>query len=243
MRIRQLPYAIAEGATNMAADETLLHTAVQGIASLRFYGWTTATVSLGYFQPFAVHLSDPALAQLPWVRRHSGGATLVHHHELTYALALPAGSPWQTGASWLVRMHRIIVAALADLGLAGKIVLVEDTPTKHGDVLCFHQYTVGDVLCAGRKVVGSAQRKHRQALMQHGSILLAQSEHTPSLPGVRELTGIALRSDTVRDRVIQQFADDTGWHAPPDEWAETEVAMMRSLAIDRYATVGWNERR
>ena len=47
--IRLLPYAVADGAVNMATDEALVHAAAEGVASLRFYGWTTATVSLGYF--------------------------------------------------------------------------------------------------------------------------------------------------------------------------------------------------
>jgi lipoate-protein ligase A len=111
----------------MAADEALLESAVGGLAALRFYGWTEPTLSLGYFQPEAARLADPLLAALPWVRRASGGAALVHHVEVTYALALPAGMPWQAsaaaqrrsvpGTSWLCRMHGMVWAALAGLGV------------------------------------------------------------------------------------------------------------------------------
>ena len=63
--VRLLPYAVAGGAHNMAADEVLLEAALAGVASLRFYGWTEATVSLGYFQPERVRLhDDPAAARL-----------------------------------------------------------------------------------------------------------------------------------------------------------------------------------
>src|SRR5947207_4428455 len=100
----------------MAADEALLQSALAGKPSLRLYGWSEPTVSLGYFQPEAVRREDPRLAQLPYVRRPSGGGTLVHHHEVTYALALPPGPNWQSGAGkhlqfWLWRMHEIIAAA------------------------------------------------------------------------------------------------------------------------------------
>src|SRR5437660_12267249 len=118
---RLLPYAIADGPHNMAADEVLLHSATKGVASLRFYGWTTATVSLGYFQPERVRAEDPRLAPLPYVRRASGGSTLVHHHEVTYALALPPGSPWQTGEPWLCRMHAIVSLALHQFGIAARV--------------------------------------------------------------------------------------------------------------------------
>ena len=111
---RLLPFAMSDGPGNMAADEALLVAAVAGIASLRLYGWTEPTLSLGYFQAAALRETDPLLAALPFVRRCTGGETLVHHHELTYALALPPG-PGLAARSrpWLCRMHGIVSAALA----------------------------------------------------------------------------------------------------------------------------------
>lgn len=240
--IRLLPYAIADGAMNMAADETLVRTAAEsGIASLRFYGWTEATLSLGYFQPAAVRFTNPRLAPLPFVRRPSGGATLVHHHELTYCLALPRGKPWQGGESWMPRMHRIITTALANHGLS--LEAVQREPINHGEVLCFQQHTIGDLVSGGRKVVGSAQRKVRQALMQHGSILLAQSEHTPELPGIRELAGKSLSAAELADAIVAAFETDTGWAVEKSDWSEIERTEIARLAVDKYGTAGWNERR
>jgi lipoate-protein ligase A len=262
--IRLLPYADADGATNMAADETLARSAAQGIASLRFYGWTDATLSLGYFQACAVRLADPRLALLPWVRRPSGGATLVHHHELTYALALPAGSPWQAGQPWLPRMHRVIAAALAELGLAEQIQSVQEMPIRRGDttacasgswpfkpeaqakqtpVLCFEQFTSGDLLCAGRKIAGSAQRKYRQALMQHGSILLERSEHTLTLRGIRESAGVALPPSQLVDAILTSFARNTGWRMEIGDWTAQEKACIEELVLGKYVTAAWNEKR
>jgi lipoate-protein ligase A len=227
----------------MAADEALVRAAELQIVSLRFYGWTSATVSLGYFQSASVRHSDPLLAALPFVRRPSGGATLVHHHELTYCLALPPGAPWQSGEAWMPRMHRIITSALGELGLAGKLEAVNANPVKHGDVLCFQQYTPGDLLSVGKKIVGSAQRKYHQALMQHGSILLAQSEHTPSLPGLRELCGVTLDIEQVQSAVLSAFARDTGWRFYTEEWNSKEYALIRDLIEEKYATKAWNEKR
>src|SRR5437868_10093883 len=92
---RLLRFARADGPHNMAADEVLLESAVAGMASLRFYGWSAPTVSLGYFQPERMRRADERLARLAYVRRPTGGGALVHHHEVTYALALPANPAWQ----------------------------------------------------------------------------------------------------------------------------------------------------
>ena len=113
---RLLPYDFADGPTNMAADEVLLLAAEAGVASLRFYGWSSPTLSLGYFQSEKVCRADPLLGSLPFVRRPTGGQALVHHHELTYALAVPGGR-WLGCSDWTCRMHAIIAAALKGLGV------------------------------------------------------------------------------------------------------------------------------
>jgi lipoate-protein ligase A len=244
LTIRLLPWEIADGPTNMAADEVLVRTAAEaGVASLRFYGWAPATLSLGYFQPAAVRRSDPRLARLPFVRRPSGGATLVHDREVTYCLAVPAAAPWHRGDAWMPRMHRIIARALGGLGGAVELVTA-DTAARHGDVLCFEQFTEGDIHCRGKKVVGSAQRKYHRALMQHGSILLAQSEHTPTLAGLAELTGVQhLECEPLRASIAAEFVRDTGWRIARDDWSVSERAATAILAHDRYGTAEWNERR
>jgi lipoate-protein ligase A len=242
---RLLPWEVASGAANLAADDVLVRSAAEsGIASLRFYGWSPATLSLGYFQPAAVRFADARLAALPFVRRPSGGATLVHHHEVTYALALPPDAEWHARGPWMPRMHHIIAQALGDLGLVGRVEPVTaEGQARHGDVLCFQQFTPGDLLSAGRKVIGSAQRKYRRALMQHGSILLARSEHTPALPGLRELTGVELSADSVCRAVAAAFQRETGWRLVPAEWSAGERLATRHVAVMQYGSRAWNERR
>jgi lipoyl(octanoyl) transferase len=239
---RLLPYAVADGATNMAADEVLVRwTAESGQPAFRLYGWTRATVSLGYFQPAAARLSDAHLAGLPWVRRPSGGATLVHHHELTYALAVPPSAISRSAKPWLIRMHETIAAALTSCGVLG-LMTVSGRAKHHGDVLCFEQFTPGDVLCGGKKVVGSAQRKYHQALLQHGGILLAQSEYTPTLPGIAELTGVRL-DEPAGAALIDALAKETGWQMQPSSWSGEEQRALATVRDEKYANKAWNERR
>src|SRR3954454_549376 len=139
------PLLTAVGPTQMGTDEALLeHVTATGLPALRFYPSAPPTLSLGYFQPFAVRLADPLLAPLPVVRRATGGGAIVHHHELTYALALPPG-PWQKGAHWSCRMHDVIATALDSYGVPAS-ACGSGQEVGRGAFLCFRHQTPGDVL-------------------------------------------------------------------------------------------------
>jgi lipoate-protein ligase A len=239
--VRLLPFSEADGPHNMAADETLLEAAGAGQASLRFYGWSAAALSLGYFQSHVVYIHDPLLAILPYVRRPTGGAALVHHHELTYALALPAGTPWQTrGDSWLLRMHAIIAEALAGLGAATESVSQE---AKYGDNLCFLHHTPGDLRIGPNKIVGSAQRRQRGALLQHGAVLLAASPHTPTLLGLAELCGRRLAPMEIVGAVQECLVRRTGWRLQAGDWTEEERRRIDDRVAEKYSRPVWNDKR
>jgi lipoyl(octanoyl) transferase len=240
---RLLPFGIADGPHNMAADEALLESAAAGAAALRFYGWTEATLSLGYFQPERVRREDARLAGLPWVRRPSGGGAIIHHLEITYALALPPGPPWQTGASWLCRMHSIIAAALGRLGVrATSHCPVPGEPPFVG-FLCFLHFTAGDLMIGTAKIAGSAQRRQGRALLQHGSLLLAASPQAPLLPGIRELTGRTLDLRETLSVLETEFAAQTGWTIEHADWTETGRQRAAELAATKYGRDWWNRKR
>jgi lipoate-protein ligase A len=110
-------------------------------------------------------------------------------------------------------------------------------------VLCFLDQTPGDLLAAGAKIVGSAQRKHRGALLQHGGILLKQSEFTPTLPGLRESSGIEVAPHDLAQAIAAEFAADTGWTLEPGSWTADELAARERIEAERYAHPAWNEKR
>jgi lipoate-protein ligase A len=241
---RLLPLAAWDGVHNMAADETLLESAVAGVASLRFYTWCEPTLSLGYFQAERLRLTDRSLASLPWVRRPSGGAALIHDREVTYALALPAGPPWQTGPSWLGRMHAIIGKALAMLAVRTepfKPTCKETAP--FSGLLCFQHFTACDLMIQNAKVVGSAQRRQRGAIVQHGGILLSKSPYTPVLPGIRELSGQQLTTVQVTASIVLSFMADTRWTLQTSDWTNQERERLEVLAREKYSSDAWNRKR
>ena len=245
--LRILPFAALSGAGNMAADEAMLLTAAErGTASFRAYSWTEPTLTLGYFQEAEVRSDDPLIADLAWVRRSTGGATIVHDPatELTYSLALPAGKEWQPkGESWICRMHEYLRETVeAVWGIESKLVAC-GAEQKLGPVLCFRHQTPGDLLVGGHKIAGSAQRKHKGALLQHGSFLLRQSPFAPSLPGLLELTQKAITADELAIALARRVAVETGWHLHPGPWTDDELRAARRIEIEKYGSIAWNEKR
>jgi lipoyl(octanoyl) transferase len=231
------------GSDNMAADEALLRSALdRGVASLRFYTWSEPTISLGYFQPHVERMANSLLANVAWVRRPTGGAAILHHHEITYGLALPAGAPWHTAESWLCRFHHAVAAALKRLGVESRAVACGEE-RKLGPFLCFLHQTPGDLLVSGHKVVGSAQRRPHGATMQHGSLLLRQSPHTPSLPGIAELSGVTIPGPELAAAIVAELGRQTAWGFEPDGWTDAELGAAAELERDKYAAAGWNEKR
>src|SRR5262245_45112427 len=240
---RLLPFASASGSFNMALDESLLRSALdRQVASLRFYTWTEPTISLGYFQPHADRLNDPNLTNCAWVRRPTGGAAILHHLEITYALALPAGPPWHTSESWLCRFHHAVAAAIKGFGVPSHTVVCGEEQ-KLGPFLCFQHQTPGDLLVAGHKVVGSAQRRPHGATMQHGSILLRRSPHAPALPGISELSGVSIGPSDLERAIVQSLCSETGWSFEPDDWTAAEQLVAMELERTKYATRDWNAKR
>lgn len=242
--LRLLPFAALDGPTNMAADEAMLEAASdRGRASLRFYTWTEPTLSLGYFQPHDDRGHVPNLDRIAWVRRSTGGAGIVHHRELTYSFAVPASPEWKSEEAWICRLHRLVRAVLGGRELESKLVAC-GAEQKLGEVLCFLHHTAGDLVMGDHKVAGSAQRKLRRALLQHGSLLLRASEFAPQLPGIHDLAGRDLFTpERLAELLAARFAADTGATLEPGDWTADERARVPQIRAEKYADPEWNTRR
>lgn len=194
--------AANSGLWNMAVDEVLLQSAIEGIATLRWYTWREPTVSLGYFQREEELAADSRLVHLPRVRRLSGGGTLVHDRELTYSLALPPSQRLIERPMELYGLvHQVIQQVLRERGVESEL---RGQTVKHRDepFLCFAREDENDLVLKGHKVLGSAQRRRRGAILQHGGLLLRASAITPELLGIMDLcpeadlSGLAASLDT-----------------------------------------------
>jgi lipoate-protein ligase A len=237
--------APADGAWNMALDEALLESAAdEGVATLRLYGWSRPTLSLGYFQPHLERSSHAASLTCAVVRRSSGGGAIVHDDELTYSLALPAQHRLAVHHQSLYRLvHQALVDSLPPLP-GNSLTLCSDLPrTGAKPFLCFLRRGGGDVLVDGVKFAGSAQRRMRGAILQHGSLLLGRSSHAPELPGWRELTGKPLSVSALTEAWVGRLEVQLEARWLPDTLPDGLLVRALALAKDKYATSEWTWRK
>jgi lipoate-protein ligase A len=245
------------GAWNMAVDEALLEDAAdQGTVTLRFYQWSEPTLSLGYFQSFRERERHPASGKAALVRRPSGGGALLHDRELTYSLCLPADHPRVRDSSGLYEtVHRSLMMTLTErnvrLGLVGDASALERAASIGGEpFLCFSRRAEADVVCtspsAGHssvKIVGSAQRRRRGAVLQHGAVLLAASPLAPELPGLLETTGESISAEELWRRWAPSLASALHLELRPGELEPQIRETAQRLQTEKYGSRSWTERR
>ncbi|HEY6838360.1 MAG TPA: lipoate--protein ligase family protein [Geobacteraceae bacterium] len=170
-----------DGRLNMAIDEALLFAfdPQHSAPLLRLYGWDPPALSLGRFQDEDQLLDRErcAAAGVPVVQRITGGGIIFHADELTYSLVcsprhLPCVASvkesFRTLTSFILHFYRglgLDAAHAAD-------VLPPGPRLGERTAFCFAGKESYDILIAGRKIGGNAQRRLRNTIFQHGSIPL-----------------------------------------------------------------------
>lgn len=182
MRAGQLfPRYNQPGCFQMALDRALTTTPLFK-PLLRFYTWHPWTLSLGFHQKIDNSLLQRAeQADIPVVRRDTGGRAVLHAEELTYSFILPVTDPLAE-AGLLPLYHNINCALLKGftaLGVAGTQASEPTNLRQHyrsaASDICFSSSVQSEIVFGGRKLVGSAQRRFSRTVLQHGSILLGQA--------------------------------------------------------------------
>ncbi|HSA94503.1 MAG TPA: biotin/lipoate A/B protein ligase family protein [Acidobacteriota bacterium] len=248
------------GAWNMAVDEFLFQRAGDDSATyLRFYQWALPTVSLGYAQT-AARVVDAAFCRrhgVDIVRRPTGGKLVLHHGEATYAVA---SSDVETFTDTLRDSYqRISKALLKGLELMGLTPsLAETSPPFYakGTMPCFAFPARDEIEIAGKKIVGSAQKRTGALFLQHGSIPMRKDEGllaSVSTPGktpereagmtsIGEALGRTVEFAWVAERLCAGFSEFFGVELEPLALGPEDMASITTLCDTRYATDAWTFR-
>jgi lipoate-protein ligase A len=237
-------------AFNMALDEALLDSVSRLCKPvLRFYGWTEAAATFGYFQKFSE--VEGATLLRPLIRRPTGGGIVPHDADWTYSMAFPPGHEWHLLAAIesYRRIHEWIQNAFAKLKMETELApcckkavqisrsrgnethsekisqsLLTSAPTGQ----CFAGHEKFDLLWRGRKIAGAAQRRNKLGLLIQGSV-------QPPPVSLKRVDWENAMAEVAR----REFGA-AGHDLPPDaklrEHAET-------LARQKYSQNNYNQKR
>jgi lipoate-protein ligase A len=266
---RLIEHSPAQGAWNMAVDEAILESVYSGdsLPTLRVYAWDPACLSLGIAQPFA-EVDTAALDANQWdvVRRPTGGRAILHTDELTYSIIAPESDPRVSGSvleSYL-RLSSALLEALNILGLTpqAKEKYSGEKPEKPNPV-CFEVPSNYEITVNGKKLIGSAQARRKEGILQHGALPLFGDL-------TRIITALNFPDDEAREKaktrllahattMEQELNTAPDWHQAskafqlafknvlnldlhPSELTDQEIVRAKRLMEEKYANPSWTKR-
>jgi lipoate-protein ligase A len=166
------------GGWNMAVDETIMELVDQNeaVPCLRLYAWEPPCLSIGYAQTFSdINLLLLANLGWDWVRRPTGGRAILHTDELTYSVIAPSSDPRLTGGvlesyrrlspALLTALHILNIPAISQ---PGKI-----SNSQFNGAVCFEVPSNYEITVDGKKLIGSAQARRKNVVLQHGTFPLS----------------------------------------------------------------------
>lgn len=144
---------------------------------LRFYEWEPSGVSTGYNQnpENLINIDFCINNRIPVVRRPTGGSAIFHDIELTYSFCANYReyNDFLYPLKSYILICRGIIEGMKKTGLNLEIRgFSEGKEPSYTWRDCFSLSSRHDITLNGKKVVGSAQRRNKDAFLQHGSILL-----------------------------------------------------------------------
>lgn len=256
------------GLYNMAIDEALLQSVGSGqsLPTLRLYAWNPLCLSLGYGQR-ARDVDWENLEAQAWdiVRRPTGGKAILHGNELTYSVILPKDHELAQGdiVESYRRISEALISALQLLGLAP----ISEKQTKGNSDLgpvCFEVPSHYEITSGGKKLIGSAQLRRREGILQHGTLPLhgdidlicdalaypdeisreqAKLKVQERATTLEQILGEKISWQTAAEALVQGFIDTFDIDFEAGTLSELEADATKKLAQERYGNPEWIHKR
>jgi len=270
------------GFMNMAIDEAIMIAHREGLVppTIRFYQWSPPAVSLGYFQDLEKEI-DVDVCQdmrIDIVRRPTGGKAVLHDKELTYSFIIKENHPL-VNDSILETYKKIsggMIRGLSYLGITAELVPLREklksnpllkggkSEIRHSDFksICFSVPSRYEVQVEGKKIVGSAQVRKREIVLQHGSLLIELEKdklfsvfNFPSAQ-IRERLKIRFKATSLEEILKKKinfselseilprgFEEEFGVRLVEGKLTEQEEKISKELLENKYSTYEWNYKR
>jgi len=251
----------------MSVDDVLLEQIIndESPTILRLYAWEPACLSIGYAQPVA-EVNFEKLQELYWnfVRRPTGGRAILHHHELTYAVIGNTNDPHLHGSVLDSYQHlsKALLQALQILGVNANSVknMTDSTHGNDQNPVCFEVPSNYEITVAGKKIIGSAQARRREGILQHGSLPLtgditdiikvlmfknSQEQLQASLrlsvraTSIESILGFRVTWEEVADAFVEAFQNAFKISFVSSDLSSSELKRASELENEKYRNPEW----
>lgn len=258
----------APGAWNMALDESILEHIGCGesLPTLRLYAWDPPCLSLGHAQPFA-DVDTDRLNGRGWevVRRLTGGRAILHTDEITYSVIGPNDEPRLAGTvlESYNRLAQALLLAVKELDLPVEMKEGKAENSSTPNPVCFEVPSTYEITVNGKKLIGSAQARKKDGVLQHGSlpltgdlsricqVLVFENEQARENASKRLLERASTVESALGRKVgweaaaqafIHAFEAKLGLSLVKGELSESEWKRTDELVKEKYNHPSWTER-
>jgi lipoate-protein ligase A len=262
-------------AYNMALDECLLNWQSEKSMppTIRFYEWSIPTLSIGYFQKVEkeINMEEVKKRGFEFVRRPTGGRSVLHDKELTYSVIVSEEHPDMPKT--VTEAYRVISQGILEgfqsLGLEAYFA-VPKTQQEREDLknprssVCFDAPSWYEIVVEGRKIAGSAQTRQKGVILQHGSIPLdidldtlydlflfpnerikerMKSMFSSKAVAINELTDRTFTIEQLIDAFKIGFEKGLNIELVPYELTKEQKEAVEKLAREKYESDEWNYKK
>lgn len=253
----------------MAADQAILEHIHRGesIATLRLYSWNPPCLSLGHAQSFK-DVDVERLHAQGWdvVRRVTGGRAILHTDELTYSVTGSADEPVLSGGvlESYNRLAQALLHAARELSLPVEMKEHEEGRIQQNlNPVCFEAPSIYEITVNNKKLIGSAQARKKEGVLQHGSLPLtgdltricdalifenesarrsAKERLLARATTVESVLGVRVAWEQTAQAFVRGFEAELGIQFERGKMSASEIQRTEELVKEKYAHPSWTER-
>ncbi len=243
----------------MALDEAISESVRKKLTPITFrlYQWSDPSVSIGYFQKISdINTNYCKEKGYKIVRRATGGTAIFHDSDLTYSFS--ARNDIKPFKDSLLKNYMLLGNALAN---ALKLVkldadIARSKNTRFRSPFCFKTSSYGEITVKGRKVIGSAQKRHGNGFLQQGTFLMDfdinvmnrilhgqnSEDYFSSIGSIRKFSP-SIKTAELKAALKTSFENVFNIQLKSEEPTDKEIKLAGKLIKEKYSTKEWNFRR
>jgi lipoate-protein ligase A len=200
------------------------------------------------------------------VRRVTGGRAILHTDELTYSVTGSAEEPVLSSGvlESYNRLAQALLHAVQSLSVPVEMKEHEDGHTQQNlNPVCFEVPSTYEITVDGKKLIGSAQARKKEGVLQHGSLpltgdltricdaLIFENEAARETAKERLLTrattvesvlGVGTDWETAAQAFVRGFEAELGIQFERGKLSKSESQRAEELVKEKYAHPSWTER-